>query len=145
MSIDEYKKNAREALDTLYDIEDQIEDALADSDDYWSWAGFFKDKMDTLMPVKETGKEAVSTLQDSVDALKTELEESKLQNFFDEIDKNKDAVKEVVDEIRDTADITTVALHGETLAELLQDLLDEFRNTSESVENLLEAIEKSES
>lgn len=142
MSLNNYKEKARNALETLYEIEDIIESALADSDDYWTWAGFFKDKKDDIMPIKDRGQEAVAQLQESVESIRETLAEGELSDVFDELDRNKERVKDVVDEIREFAGVKAAIMQGEKLAGLLDKLLDRFRDTSESVERLLEKLDQ---
>jgi uncharacterized protein YukE len=140
MDTSELKSSARDSLETLYDIAEKIESALADQDDYWTWAGFYKDKKDELMPVKDRGQEAVQRLQESVEGLREQVSSGEYDDLFREIDERKESVREVVDEIRDSASLKTVAVNGEKLADLLEDLLDRFRETSESVEDLLSEL-----
>jgi uncharacterized protein YukE len=140
MDTSELKSSARDSLETLYDIAEKIESALADQDDYWTWAGFYKDKKDELMPVKDRGQEAVQRLQESVEGLREQVSSGEYDDLFRKIDERKESVREVVDEIRDSASLKTVAVNGEKLADLLEDLLDRFRETSESVEDLLSEL-----
>ena len=142
MDTSELKSSARDSLETLYDIAEKIESALADQDDYWTWAGFYKDKKDELMPVKDRGQEAVQRLQESVEGLREQVSSGDYDDLFREIDERKENVRAVVDEIRDSASLKTVAVNGEKLADLLEDLLDRFRKTSESVEDLLSKLEE---
>lgn len=143
MSVSELKESARESLEVLHEIAEKIEAALGEADDYWTWAGFFSDKKDELMPVKDRGQEAVSNLQESVEELRERIDGTAHESLFEEIDERKDRIKDVVDEIRDTATLKTVAMNGDELAELMDVLLDRFRETSEAVERLLDSLEES--
>jgi methyl-accepting chemotaxis protein len=138
----ELKQQARDSLDTLKDIAVKIEDALSESDDYWTWATFYKDKKDELLPIKDKGKQAVDQLQESVESLR-EKSESSYDQFFDEIDEKKARVADVVDELREMGSVKAAVLNGDELADLLRKLLDRFRETSQSVEALLEAMDES--
>lgn len=143
MSVSDLKESAQESLDVLYDIAEKVESALDEADDYWTWAGFFNDKKDELMPVKDRVQEAVSQLQDSVEELRERIDDSSYEDLFEEIDRKKQSVKDVVDEIRDTTTLKTVAMNGDALADLMDVLLDRFRETSDAVERLLDALEDS--
>lgn len=141
MSLDDYKDKAKEALETLYDIEEVINSALEESDDYWTWAGFFKDKKDEILPVKDKGKAAVDQLQESVESIRESLPEEELSDVFDELDRRKQRILDVVEELREFAGVKAAIMQGDKLAGLMEKLLDRFRDTSESVEELLDRLE----
>lgn len=142
MGLDEYRQKAKEALETLYDIEGIIDSALEDSDDYWTWAGFFKDKKDDILPVKDRGKEAVDQLQESVESIRESLPDGELSDVFDELDRNKQRILDVVEELREFAGVKAAIMQGDKLAGLMEKLLDRFRDTSESVEKLIDRLEE---
>lgn len=143
MSIDETKNSARKSLETLHDIAEEIEEALAESEDYWTWAGFYNDKRQELMPIKDRGKEAVDNLQEQVEKLREFDSDNNYENFFNEIDRKKERVGDVVDSLREMGSVKNAVMNGEELADLLRDLLERFRETSQSVDKLLEAMEES--
>ncbi|MFB6344422.1 MAG: hypothetical protein ABEK50_01430 [bacterium] len=145
MSLSEYRQQAKEALETLYEIEDIIESALADSENYWTWAGFFSDKKEEILPLKDRGKQAVDQLQESVESIRSSLEGGELSQVFDEIDRNKERVIDVVDELREFAGVKAAVMEGDKLADLLDKLLDRFRDTSEAVETLINKLQDRDS
>jgi uncharacterized protein YoxC len=141
MSMSDLKQQARDSLNTLDNIAKQIEDALSESDDYWTWATFYNDKKDELLPIKDKGKKAVDELQESVESLRSQCE-SNYDQIFNEIDEKKAKVADVVDELRDMGSVKSAVLNGDELAGLLRKLLDRFRETSRSVETLLDSIDE---
>jgi methyl-accepting chemotaxis protein len=142
LSLTANKERARESLNTLYEIAEKIESELAESDDYWTWATFYKDKKDELMPIKDEGKQAVEQLQDSVEALREMDSSGEYSEIFERIDRRKEKVGEVVDSLREMGSIKNAIMNGGELADLLQDLLERFRETSDAVESLLDAMEE---
>ncbi len=94
------------------------------------------------MPVKDRGQEAVQKLQESVENLRDQVPSGTYEEYFLEIDDKKQRVREVVDEIKESASLKTVAVNGEKLANLLENLLDRFRETSQAVENLLSEMKE---
>lgn len=144
MSISEYKEKAKESLQTLYEIAETLEEALDEADDYWTWPGFYADKKDELMPIKDRGKEAVDKLQESVESLRELDTENQYDDFFSDIDEKKEAVKDVVDSLREMGSVKNAIMNGEVLADLIDDLLDRFRETAHKVEDLLDAMARKE-
>jgi len=141
MDTSELESQARENLETLDEIAEKIEAALAAQNDYWTWAGFYKDKKDELMPVKDRGQEAVQQLQESVEELRERVADGN-EELFQEIDEKKKRVRRVVDEIKESASLKTVAVNGGKLTDLLEDLLNRFRGTSQAVEDLLSELDE---
>lgn len=137
----EMTRETQSCLRDLRNIADGLERMLERSDEYWTWAGFFKDMKDELLRVKDHAEDAGRTLENNLETLRETELDPESEQLLKRIDKKRDDLERKGKSITDKADISTVALEGEHLASDLRETLHLFRETSDLVEELLNRVE----
>lgn len=137
-SVDTAKNNIKNKIDELYSIISYAKSILNESDNYWSWATFFKDKKDDLMQVKEKGKAIFNELKKDLKIIRNKSG-TNLDNHFNRLEKQREAIRKQIDKVKKNANIQTATTQGERLAGMLHTLLEQLNKAATELERVVNA------